>query len=605
MTSTDTVGSSAPQRPIAVKRLSAAKFNGGEPHLQECNAEPTSSLVLRLVSLAGQLEVIVEARHLEDLSALRLQADHGRMRLLIGDESQLEYFDLTECYANLLQADLDLRLGCVHCSTSVVGLPPLFIVEAARGAALAAPLRPDRAHALGLGRLDLEAAADVLRWGHPIDNRTLACGLRLAPPGSRVTLSAAGVHIERLPSADWDLTSTNADPAEIVEQQMAVFARAAGRMDARAAFMSLSGGLDSRAVAAATLCAGRVVPCVTLALERRSLDAQLAAAFCKVYGLEHRIILTGDAFCRGLAERVVRSAHMTLGVSALSQSIDLYLYEQMGSNIPNRISGNLGNQVGRGGVESVTASVHPGEGFSPELRRALDARPVEPWYVTRMRTQGFSRTLFTEEVNYWSIPNYVLGSAYAVQLTPYADRRLIRLSAQLFAGLDELRAPTARSIRQRDLRHRLAGPPIKQSFQRSFLRDFDARGKRVAINWGWLARGGWSPRWLLAALPTVASAGLSKFAPAMHGIRRALPPFGLADWPALLREDLRELTNDCFASEAVRNSGLFDPEKMARLLDRHFRGIEAHHETVARVLEIGLACLVVAEDNEACRPTCQ
>ncbi len=523
------------------------------------------------------------------------------MRLLIGDESQLESTELMECYANLLQVDIDLRLGCVQCATSLIGLPPLFILETPRGRALAAPLRPDRAHGLGLGRLDPEGVADVLRWGHPIDHRTLCCELRLAPPGSRVILGDAGVQIEPLALAAWDFTSRTADPATVVEQQIAAFARAAGRIDTRAAFMSLSGGLDSRAVAAAMLGANRSVPCVTLALARSSLDARLAAAFCKAHGIEHSIILTGDGMRRGLADRVVRAADLTLGVAALSQSVDLYLYEQMGSNFRSRISGNLGNQVGRGGVESVSASVHPAEGFSTELRRALDARPARPWYVARMRARGFARTLFTEEVNYWSIPNYVLGSAYAVQLTPYADRRLIHLAAELFACLDELRTPTARNIRQRDLRHRLAGPPVKQSFQRSFLRNSAARPDNVAINWGWLARGGWSARWALAALPTIASAGVSKLAlPAIRGLRRALPPFGLADWPALLKEDLRELTNDCFMSEAVRTSGLFDHASMGRLLDRHFRGIEPHYETVARVLEIGLACLVVGKENAVC-----
>jgi hypothetical protein len=599
MTAPDTA--SAAPHPIAVKSLSAASLARPLPTAPVIRAASAYAPVLRLLSSTGRLEVLIEARDRRDLPALQAQANLGRLCVLIGDDSELESFNLGECYANLLQWDVDLRLGKVRCSTSAVGLPPVFLIESAQGTGLAAPFRPDRAHGLSLGRINVEAAADVLRWGHPINDRTLAGNLRLAPVGACICLSEDGLDIAPLATAPWDPKEGSADIANIIEQQMAAFGHAASRLTYSSAFISLSGGLDSRAVAMATIAAGRVAPCITLARDHRSLDSQLAAAFCKAYGLEHRIILTNAQFRRGLADRVVKCADLTLGVSALSQTVDLFLYEQLANEFRSRISGNLGNQVGRGGVESVTVSTHPDEVFSPELRHALQDRPAEPWYVERMRARGFSQTLFTEEVNYWSIPNYVLGSAHAVQLTPYADRHLIQLSTELFAAISELHAPTTQSIRRRDLRHRLAGPPISQSFQRSLLRKADTRGRNVAINWGWLARGGWSPRWLLAALPTVASAALGKFSPAVQRASSALPPFGLADWPMLLRNDLRDLAHDCLASEAVRSSGLFDREKMSRLVERHFRGTEQHYGTVSRVMEITLGCQVIAEDVEVSR----
>jgi hypothetical protein len=580
--------------PIAVKSLSAASLARHLPPVPEKATESTRPALLRLLSSTGRLEVLIEARDSRDLPALQAQADLGRLCVLIGDDAELESFNLGECYANLLQWDVDLRLGKVRCSTSAVGLPPVFLVESAQGKALAAPFRPDRAHGLSLGSINVEAAADVLRWGHPINDRTLAANLRLAPVCASVSLSQNGLEIVPLATAVWDPRDGSADIASIVARQIAAFGRAASRLTYSSAFISLSGGLDSRAVAMAAVAAGHLAPCITLARDRRSLDFQLAAAFCKIYGLEHRVILTDAEFRRGLADRVVRSANLTLGVSALSQAVDLFLYEQLGNEFRGRISGNLGNQVGRGGVESMSASTHPNAVFSPELQHALQHRPTEPWYVERMRTRGFSRTLFTEEVNYWSIANYVLGSAHAVQLTPYADRHLIQLATQLFAAISELRSPTARSIRRRDLLHRLAGPPIGQSFQRSFLSKTDLQGRAVAINWGWLARGGWSPRWLLAALPTVASAGLGKLSPATQRALRVLPPFGLADWPILLQSDLRDLVHDCLASEAVRHSGLFDTERMPDLIERHFRGTEHHFGTVSRILELALGCQVIA-----------
>ena len=592
MTASDTTNS-APH-PIAVKSLSAACLVDALPTAVQKRAASADSAVLRFLCPAARLEVLIEARNRRDLPALQAQADRGRICVLIGDDSELTCFNLGESYANLLQWDVDLRLGRVRCTTSVVGLPPVFLLESAQGCGLAAPFRPASAHGLALGRIDVEAAADVLRWGHPIDDRTLAGNLRLAPVNACICLSQEGLEIVPLPRPAWDEQDGGAEYANIVELQIAAFARAAARLPDSSAFVSLSGGLDSRAVAMAVIAAGRVVRCVTLARDQRSLDSRLAAAFCKAYGVEHRIILTDEQFRQGLADRVVSCAELTLGVSALSQSVDLFMYEQLGREFSSRISGNLGNQVGRGGVESVSVNAHPEEVFTPRLQRALQARPLEPWYIERMRTRGFAHTLFTEEVNYWSIPNYVLGSAHAVQLTPYADSLLMQLAAKLFAGMSELRAPSAQSIRRRDLRHRIAGPPIEQSFQRRLLRTADARGRAVAINWGWLAAGGWSPRWMLAALPTAASAVLGKFSPSMQRACSALPPFGLADWPWLLQNDLRDLTHDCLASEAVRSSELFDQQKMSALLERHFRGSAPRYATVSRVLEIALACRVIA-----------
>jgi hypothetical protein len=580
-----------PVQPIAIKRLSAAFYKRdprfGCPSLEHA----ISPCILRLSLANGALDVIIETHARHDLDGVRQQADSGRLRLLVGDESELSTFDLSRPYGNLLQVEVDVGRGQIECATSLVGLPPLFVLESEAGTAIGAPTWPDSAHGINCAGIDPLAVADVLRWGHPIDNRTLAANLRLALVGARVALNRDGV--VTLPGSA-DFWRPQVQPprllAEIVDEQISTFSRIAARMNMADAFVSLSGGLDSRAAVAGLLAAGRTVTSLTLALDERSLDAQLAAAFCAAHGIEHRMVRLGEEFRRGLADRVVETAGLTLGVSALAQSIDRYLYEQLAPGMRRRVSGNLGNQVGRGGVESLSAAAHPDSIFSPTVRATLASRPLEPWYVSRMRSQGFARTLFSEEVNYWSIPNYVLGSAFAVQQTPYADRDLIRLASELFSLLAEFRSPTVQSIRKRDLRHRFAGPPLRKSFQRQFLRRFDSAGRKVAINWGWLASGGWSLPWLLSACPTAISAALLKAPEPARRLRRLLPPFGLADWPQLVRCELRELTFDTLTSARIRDSGLFDNAAMAKLLDRHFSGDDPRHATVVRCLEIGLGC---------------
>src|SRR5882762_9315560 len=174
---------------IAVKRFSAASFASRPTHPAGHAANPSLTQPLRLVDPSGYFEIIIEPLDVRDLPALRVDARHGKMWLVIGDESQLETFNLFQSYANLVQLEIDLHAPRVRVSSSMIGLPPVFILRSARGTAIAAPFRPDCAHGLALGPIDVEATADVLRWGHPIANRTLAANLRLAPVNSILELS--------------------------------------------------------------------------------------------------------------------------------------------------------------------------------------------------------------------------------------------------------------------------------------------------------------------------------------------------------------------------------------------------------------------------------
>src|SRR4029077_20337538 len=161
-----------------------------------------------------------------------------------------------------------------------------------------------------------------------------------------------------------------------------------------------------------------------------------------------------DEFYRRSPQLLLRSADLTGGVSCLSQTADLFLYESMPASFTARISGNLGNQVGRGGVESLSAYQPSPEVFSPEVRERLAARQLSPCFIPRLADEeDYGRTLFGQEVPYWSIANYVVGSSHAYQLTPYADRHLMNLSRAAFTRDTELQHPTWKVLRARDLRH--------------------------------------------------------------------------------------------------------------------------------------------------------
>lgn len=544
------------------------------------------------------LTLVVEARSAADAESVRRQVAAGRLRLLVGDESEFEAFDPAQPYANLLQFEIDIERRQLTVGGSLVGLPPVFLWRSAQAVTLTSPFPPQHSFDVAHGAVDLEAAADILRWGHPIDGRTLAGDLRLAPANSLVTLGERPEFIVT-PLAAPARTASNASVEDLIKQQIDAFMASAERLQTAAACVSLSGGLDSRATAIGLLRLGRKVPCVTLAAQPDALDARLARALCDAYGTEHIVVTTGDTFRRGLADRVVRASQLTMGVAALQQSIDLYLYEQLGGRFTRRVSGNLGNQVGRGGVESLTVAQPAPEMLSAEGTRVLATRAKQPWFIDRMNSAGFGKVLFEQEVNFWSTANYVAGSQYAVQQMVYADRRLLALACELYARLPELQSIDRETLRRRDLRHRFAGAPIQHSFQRRFMAEHDQPGRNIAINWGWLARGGWSPSWLLEASRTALDLGLNVIAGksgALRPVTRLVPrslrrPFALVSWPTLLRNDLRDLTYDATGSQAARDSGLFDAAGLRTVLDDHFSGRRDQHKSVAAALELSLGAM--------------
>ncbi len=330
-----------------------------------------------------------------------------------------------------------------------------------------------------------------------------------------------------------------------------------------------------------------------------SLDLRIAREVCRSLGLPHYTVMLDAEFRRHLRDLTLEAARLTGGVSSISQTADLYLYKMMGGSYRSRISGNLGNQVGRGGVESLSAHAPDERVLSHEVRQRLRAKAMAPWFIGRLSASNYGDLLFGEEVHYWSIPNYMVGSDRTLQLTPYADRRLMQLSRVSFGKDPQLQQPTWKALRARDLRHRLAGTPGKYSFQRQFLIGYGAKAARVPLNWGWLAAGGWSPRWFASAMVSAADAAVVKFSKT-PGPMRPLAAFAaarsshrsaLADWPQLLRQELRELALDSLGSQRIADAGIFDPSGLEKVMREHFSGAADHHHTVVHCLEIALGFL--------------
>jgi hypothetical protein len=562
-----------------------------------------SELVLFPKSRAWQLSLQL---HAGSYGSKKDLATSTFIQCVIGDFTEPTPTNSAVVSTNSTVITADLENSVVVISTSLTGLPPLFAFRDRTQTHFSCPFIPDAAR----GHLtpDLDGVADTLRWSHPIDGRTLFSDLSVIASSSTITIDKHGQHSIAVRTGGLDAPEYRSlRTEELIAEQLHVFDLSAARILTENAFVSLSGGLDSRTSLVGLLKHGRRLPCVTMSGPDVNLDVRLAKAFCTAHDLEHHTIVLDNEFLRQLPDLVVESAGLTGGVSCLSQTADLYLYKALGPAYAARISGNLGNQVGRGGVESLSAYNPMPEVFSQEVRERLSRRPKIPWFLQRLTDHNYAEVLFGQEVHYWSIPNYLVGSSRALQLTPYCDYRLFQLSTAAFALNSTLRHPTLDTLRSRDLHHRFAGTPKAWSFQRQFLIENDIRGRYVPLNWGWYASGGWSAKWVLNAITSAADAALIKLSrsPSRFGsvakwiTPRLRHPSTLIDWPPTLKGQLRDLTLEAFNSRVVKEAGVFDLTVLESISRDHFSGGSEHHHTMYRCLEISLGLLARASRQKA------
>lgn len=589
---------------FAIKSIEVSIRHGSAPG-PGVSVEPGSTAQHAVISAPGgawRTQVTFHRR--VDIAAVAAEIEAGALSLVVGDDHEVALG--SPPYVNAAVFQIDGRTGTLRASTSLTGLPPLFVLRRSGQAFLGSPFIPTAAR----GRLapDLEGVADTLRWGHPLDGRTLFADLRVILANSAVMVRADGSIAADAP-APWPpvVEFSQLSSQDLLREQVAAFASAAKRFDTASAFVSLSGGLDSRTSLIALLNNDQHPACVTMAGSPSNLDARLAAAVCRACGLDHHVVLLDEEFRRAAPALLLRSAALTGGISCLTQTADLFLYQHLAGRFDTRISGNLGNQAGRGGFESLSAYRPDPRVLSAPVRQRLSTRRVQPWFIERLAGGDYGAVLFGQEVHFWSISNYLIGSSHARQLTPYADRRLLYLSRAGFSRDTQLQPPSWKGLRSRDLRHRLRGTPRSRSFQREFLAQNGAVTESVPLNWGWHAAGGWSPTWRAYALTSAADAALIKYrdraGPARPLVRWLGSKLGhrsaLVDWAGLLRTTLRAVAQDTFASNMVRQADIFDLAALDAMLAEHFAGKVDHHGTVSRCLEIalGLASRVQAGDG--------
>lgn len=510
----------------------------------------------------------------------------------IGDEAELTPgVEGDESVVNAVTIALDGGAGDIHIATSIVSLPPVFVLRQGSMSFACSDLHL-------LSRLpdvelyfDPEGLCDLGRIGFPVGGRTLFRDVRFADAASRIRLTP-DEDIHSRPSWRYPRDADPLSWPDFVELQIEAFEASMDQLDVEHSVLSLTGGLDTRAIFAVLAHQDRLRPSVTLSGSRPSLDARIAGELCRHYGVDHQVIHYDDRYLQDLPRRVADTSRLSGGLATLDWASEVYLYEALEQDAEGRVSGNLGNQVGRGGTEGFGTRGADVRVLAPGLAEAGGVREGHWMDEARTPTGIDPEFLLHREIPVTSVGNFCIGNHFAVQQSPYANRRLVESIAYRPLPEDTSGGSLVK-LRLRDLRHRFLGEPEAHSFQRRLIHRLDGFAAQCPINWGWRASGGVSARGSLRGALTLLG---------MLASSRGLDEGPLSSWvePVVslhdfrrrrhwLRTSLREFSNDVLRSDSLRAAGLFDAALLDRTLDEHFGGSRDHYETVVFALDTALA----------------
>lgn len=460
--------------------------------------------------------------------------------------------------------------------SSITGLPAAFLYRDPNLTVVASSIRNIAAVPGVRLKFDPQGLKELASIGHPIHHRTLFEKISVVPAGVRLTLT----HGQDLQTTGhWSATDTApyANWPEYIDAQAAAMRAAVGRLDLSHSFLSLTAGLDTRAIFAQLTERTERIPTFTMSGERMTLDAKRARQLSDAYGFIHQTVSMDSSFMDRLPQYATEASLLSGGLSSLGHAFEVHFYRSLTPGLTARISGNLGNQIGRSGTEGTGARNIRLDLLAPDFRLGPTTGDKVLWLKDVLSAQDAQSLLFLiqNENLHASLGNSCIGNHFAVQQTPYADHTLISQKLKQPPLPDEGSGSILKT-RLRDLRHRFLGQPVVHSFQRRIVRDVGGFVANCPINWGWRARGGVSLTGLMFGGMAIADVVLgSRFGrnPVAKRVLSSVGVLGFSSFQStdvLSHSDIREFVADTLLSAGNLQSGVLDQHQIRQLVDRDF-----------------------------------
>jgi asparagine synthase (glutamine-hydrolysing) len=233
---------------------------------------------------------------------------------------------------------------------------------------------------------DPKSLGEFVAYSCVLDDRTIFKNIHALPAGSSWIFRNGSVERKStyFQPHEWEEQSP-LEPNSYYEELRDVFLRNLPRYfkGSQPIGMTLTGGLDTRAIMAWHKGAPGSLPCYTFGgMLRDSEDVQVARRVATTCQQPHEVIQIGDEFLARFPHYAERSVYLTEGGVDVYRSSDLYLSEKARSIAPVKIVGTYGSEIIRHDV-MLSPYISPvglyDSDFAPYIDRA------------RLRYDGFQR----------------------------------------------------------------------------------------------------------------------------------------------------------------------------------------------------------------------
>ncbi len=484
--------------------------------------------------------------------------------------------------------------GELQLASSLTGLPPMFIYQDRFSTIIADSIESIARLPGCCLHFDQQAVLELASIGAPINHRTLFKEIKIIPAGSLLRLTGDVLTIEE---NVWQPETTEQfDDLKTYVSYMADHMQAAiARMEIEHSFLALTAGLDTRSVLASLVGNGKLIPSFTISGSDLTLDAMRAGQLCSAYGIDHNIVAIDHAAPEKLPEYTRQASLYSGGLNSIEQATELYFYEMAGAQFNGRLSGNLGNQIGRSGTEGTGVRQAPVSALSAEVRAGEAALDSKHWFFQVNQEEDLLAPSFLiqRENLFAQLGNYSIGHEMVTQHTPYADNQLIHAKyREPLASRDQPK--TISEIKMRDLKHRILGQSPQRSFQCHVVQQVGGAVADCPINWGWKTNGGFSAGGLYygaKAFTDIAAGNRLNRIPGANKILKAMGIKGFSSFHTrhiLYTGHMKAFIKDVLHSSAVRQSGMFDNKRLDYLVAQGLDG-QMHYDEVVLALDLALA----------------
>ena len=513
--------------------------------------------------------------------------------LVLGDDAEWDAVRAGESMGNAVAVRCDFTQGTIQVSSSITGLPAIFLCRRPDRVVLTSHLSLLAATAQSL-QFDPAAVVDLFQIGYPSGHRSLFRDACLVPGGHALSVGPDGQVSsartwsppEAAPCPDWP---------SYLEFQAQTFRAAVRKMDLSGSFLSLTGGLDTRAILAVLVSEGTCLPAATLTGPTLSLDARAAQTLSKAYSFPHYLVRLDADFLHTLPTYVVEASRRSGGLTSLEEAGEVYLYRQLAGIGARRLSGGFGNQVARQGFERISLRNADlsilAEEFIGAGRRG---QPVPTLSRGAVGWRSPYERLLQEDGTLPSVANSCIGQYFATQQTPYASRIMIESPGRAPVGLASVASVSRSRARWRDLRHRVLGEPANRSFQRALIVQVGGAVAVRPVNWGWRPSGGVSAHGLVMGALACMDVMASRPNPVSRGVSRILRLIGAEGLHEIKPyrtwlHCLKDFVHDTLHSQATRESGLLNATRLASVLRDHYTLGKWRSATITAALDLALA----------------